>query len=443
MTAVVDVLSHADDGIVSHARSAAGALTPVAVCANVPALRGRVKPPADPAVAERIEALWDDLRRAKAISLAGKLHEALPIAERASAAADAIGYLPLQAEASYRFGGLKAMTGDLAHAPAELLRAARFADAAGDDRTRVEVYRLLLYYAGRQGKAELVPVYREEALAAIEREGGDEQARARLFASLAGAQTELGQFVEAKETGERALTLTEKAFGPNGRPVSDALVNLGIAYAKLGATDDAGRAFERARRILVEQLGADHPDVAVVESDVAEVLVLGLDLDGAASHYDRAIAVAEASWGKEHFRVGRYLHGLGETLLLQKRYADAEAVERRSLAITEKALGSSHARLVEPLWGLGEALLGQGRARDALAPLERALTIPPSDEALLGARAKFALARALVATGGDPMRARRLTAEALDVFEHTPRSPRMDLLLSDARAQLHAQPAAR
>jgi eukaryotic-like serine/threonine-protein kinase len=442
MNALVDVLSHADEAVVSHARSAAGSLSPISSCGNVPALRAKVKPPTDAAKAARVDELWGDLRRAKAMAMAGKLHEALPIAASASSAADGIGYLPLQAEASYRFGGLQAMTGDLEHAQAELLRALHFADAAADDRTRAEVCRMLYYYASRQGKPELMPVYRDEALATIEREGGDAQAEARLFVAIAGAQTEIGQYAEAKVTAERAVALTENAFGADARPVADALVNLGIAYGKLGATVDAHRVLERAREIVVALLGAEHPDVAVVESDLADVLLAGLDLTGAESHYDRAIFIAEASWGKEHYRVGRYVHGLGETLILQKRYAEAEAVEGRALAISEKSLGPRHARLVEPLWGLGEALLGEGRPRDALAPLERALTIPPSDEALLPARAKYALARALAATGGDARRARTLAVEAVGVFEHTPASPRMDALLADARAWLgaHAGP---
>lgn len=437
MSSVVEALEHADDGVVSHARSLADSLTPVAVCADVAALRARVKPPADPAVAKRIEELQGDLRRAKTMALAGKLRDALPIAAAASSAADAIGYAPLQAEASYRFGGLTGMTGDLEHGQAELLRGAHFADAAGDDRTRTEICRLLMYNAGRQGKADLVPVFREEAMAAIERRGGDDQAQARLLASLAGAQVELGQFVDAQATGKKALALSEKAFGPDARSVSDALINLGIADAKLGALGDARHEFERASSILVGQLGAEHPDSVVSESNIADVALLALDLAAAESHYRHVVTVAEATWGKEHFRVGRYLAGLGETLLVEKRWDEAEPMERHALAISEKALGAQHPRLVEPLWGIGVALMGLGRAREAIAPLERALTLRV-DDPYLAARAKLALAEALAATGGDAQRARKLAAEARDTFEHTPESPRVSGLLEETRSWLAA-----
>ena len=69
---------------------------------------------------------------------------------------------------------------------------------------------------------------------------------------------------------------------------------------------------------------------------------------------------------------------------------------------------------------LGDALMQEGRPRDAVVALERSLTIPhrayPGDMA----RARFALASALVLSGGDLARAVALARQAQDDFAATP-----------------------
>jgi tetratricopeptide (TPR) repeat protein len=423
MGALVEVLAHADDGVVGHALAASESLTSPAVCSDAAALRARIKPPADRATAAKIEAIQGDLLRAKALAVAGRFRQALPVAANASTEADAIGYLPLQAEASYRLGGLQAMSGDLVHAESSLLRAIRTADASGDDRTRVEASRLLLYNASRRAKPELISVLQEQAMGALQRLGGDEEAEARLFTSVAGALTEVNEYEQARSAGERALQLSEKSFGGDSSQVAEALTNLGIADAKLGYESESLRCFNRSLSIELARLGPDHPTVAAIEDDIGEVMLMQLQVTEAAEHYRRAVEIAEANLGPDHFRLALYLHGLAETLILQGRYDSAEGLERRALAISEKALGREHPRLVELLRAMGQIMMGSARPKDAAEFFERALKLATQDEPTSIARVKFGLAQALLVAGSDA-RARELALEARDSMEQAAHCPR-------------------
>src|SRR6266705_554827 len=56
----------------------------------------------------------------------------------------------------------------------------------------------------------------------------------------------------------------------------------------------------------------------------------------------RALAIREKALGPDHPDVASLLNNLAELYRAQGRYADAEALFKRSLAIREKALGPDH-----------------------------------------------------------------------------------------------------
>jgi hypothetical protein len=90
--------------------------------------------------------------------------------------------------------------------------------------------------------------------------------------------------------------------------------------------------------------------------------------------------------------------------------AEAEA----SIAIYERRFGPEHLDLYLPLLEKGRTLLAKGDAAGAIAPLERALlrATPGEVDPLYVAEAKLALGRALLRTGREPARGRKLVEEA-------------------------------
>lgn len=94
---------------------------------------------------------------------------------------------------------------------------------------------------------------------------------------------------------------------------------------------------------------------------------------------------------------------------------DAAVAEfTQALSIEERALGPEHPNLAYDLLGLADGELEAGKQADAIAHYERALALrvahgsPPVEVA----EARFSLARALVKTRGDRVRAMKLATQA-------------------------------
>jgi tetratricopeptide (TPR) repeat protein len=140
------------------------------------------------------------------------------------------------------------------------------------------------------------------------------------------------------------------------------------------AAHDPKRAIEllqRARDILIEVGGPDDPSLPVTYNNMA---IAYLDL---------------------------------------QRWQEAIDVAKESQRILEQQ-GPDTPALVGPLTSQAKALRGEGKPKDALPILERAVRIADAGKtrAEAAATARITLARALIATHGDAVRARTLAADA-------------------------------
>jgi len=112
------------------------------------------------------------------------------------------------------------------------------------------------------------------------------------------------------------------------------------------------------------------------------------------------------------------LQNLGEIHQLMGEYAEARARFERSLAIWEKVRGPDHPDVAVTLNRLAEVALEQERPQEMLQFLERAVGIFEAHEGVQDGEAKgrLALARALVAAGGDLERARSQANQAAEAY---------------------------
>ena len=139
LRATVDELTQADPTTVEHAVEAVTSLPGLSRCTDVEALAATVPPPEDPAVAERVTALDDQLVEARTKQRAGRYDEGLQVAEAVVSEATTLGYEPLLARAWLRQGTLQRATGDYEGAVTTLQRAYELAlarDAHGRGRRR-------------------------------------------------------------------------------------------------------------------------------------------------------------------------------------------------------------------------------------------------------------------------------------------------------------------
>src|SRR5439155_1361242 len=80
---------------------------------------------------------------------------------------------------------------------------------------------------------------------------------------------------------QRALTIRERAFGPDHPDVARSLNNLANVLGSTGDYAGARRLQERALAILEKALGPDHPDVAKSLNNLGRLLLATGDYAGA------------------------------------------------------------------------------------------------------------------------------------------------------------------
>ena len=232
---------------------------------------------------------------------------------------------------------------------------------------------------------------------------------------LGNALVAAGELERAAAVQAETLRIWTAAFGPRHARVASALGNAAVLDLHRGAYQEALAGFEQVLAIQQETLGAEHPRTALTVSHIGNTL-LHLDrADEARARLEQAAALQERALGAEHPELGATLAALGALRCAAGEPA-GEPLLRQALAIGE---ARRHARLeLAALIELGDCLVRRGRARAALPLLERALAGEkagaPREEL---ARLRFALARALVASGGDDALLERAGALAREARE--------------------------
>ncbi|HSN32037.1 MAG TPA: tetratricopeptide repeat protein, partial [Ideonella sp.] len=166
--------------------------------------------------------------------------------------------------------------------------------------------------------------------------------------------------------------------------------------------------------ILVKLVGPEHPLVAGADNNLGLTAEAEGRLDAAERYYRESVRLFEQSLGPDHPRVAIALSNLGATLHKRNKPAETLAAFQRALAINTARFGPDYPDSLDALLGEGESLVALGRPKEARAPIARALKMASSGEPQLWgqAEARFALAEALWASGGDRARAHALAVEA-------------------------------
>lgn len=216
------------------------------------------------------------------------------------------------------------------------------------------------------------------------------------------------------ERALRSLQETERIFLDSGEGPAAMTVlaaTHAAAAARSGDLETANDKLIQAIALTGNRTGAN---AAAVRSDFGEFLLARGRAHEAGPPLVRAVELLEREIGATHTttRVVRTL------LAEQKRAVGALDDAARLFAMTTRAYAGPNA--AEPDEALARALTGQGliaivagRPQDALPLLERAVAIVrPDDLAGVRARARFVLARLLVADSSEQPRARELAQQA-------------------------------
>jgi tetratricopeptide (TPR) repeat protein len=177
--------------------------------------------------------------------------------------------------------------------------------------------------------------------------------------------------------------------------------------SSLGREEEAAKLFRRTLALSESLLGAHHPRVVDALAGLGHSLLASGRGGEAQEPLERALALAQAGLKPGHELLGAIRVDLGDL-------ASARQQPERALALYRAALQNDEHGSAGPARSsarVGGALVELGRAADAIAPLEAAVGAAALSAAE-AASARWYLAQALLATGGDRARARSLAEEA-------------------------------
>ena len=379
---LVDVLADADVDVVARALDATARLGDVERCASEEYVRAAVEPPADAEVAERVEALRDQLAGARARKAAGRFAPALAMVDATLGEAETVEYPPLTAEAQILRGTLLSETGDDEAGVTALRIGFREALAVGDDEQTLDAVLELSRITGIElGHHDEGRWWGEIGEALLAKAPELAPRRAALLAHLGMVAIRDARYDDGLSQLTRAHELLLAAEPPSQPAIARNLERIAGAYHYLGRHEESAAHYEQALKLQETLVAANHPSRArAMESLATAATNLG-QFERAGALYEEALAILEEAYGLDHPHVANTLHQHGLLLLDQGRLDDAEPLLRRALAIRRDKLPEDHPRIAATLNAIGTVLRKRGDRAGAHALQLEALRIT---EARLG-----------------------------------------------------------
>ncbi|MEM9459836.1 MAG: tetratricopeptide repeat-containing serine/threonine-protein kinase [Myxococcota bacterium] len=376
--AAVKLLLRADTQAVDKAVFVVTDLPGLARCDDTIVLRQqqqRVPPPEDPQVAQQVEGLREQLAELEVQHRAGQYARALERAEPVVQRAEALGYVPLLAEARLQRGRAHLGAGRYAEAEQDLTQAHALAFEHGHDQVVLDAAIELVYAVGYRQARHAEGLMWGRTFLPLARRIGDETLVADGLNHLGVVLRAQGKPEEAEQRFRRALQLREHALGPDHPQVATAANNLGNALHDQGLYEASEVMHRRALKIYENTLGMDHPDVSMSVDNLGATFLVEGRLEEAEQLFGRALATAERSLGTDHVRVATILGHLGAVLHGQGKHERAERRFRQALPVLERALGADHPEVAEGVYNLGYVLHVRQRHEQAELRYRRALLI--------------------------------------------------------------------
>jgi len=416
LESVVQLLAEADQRTVESAIPAVAGLEPTDVCLHEDAL-GRAPPPPAQELRPRLAELQRKLAHVAMLHRLGKPSQGLAALEELRGELAELAWGPLMASAGTMESVLLESSGELARAEqvgvAAYLQAARSsawdvaADAAselgditGDLLARPDDGRLWIAHAEMAASLAGDPLGLHEA----DRLG-----------TLANIALRAGAYDEARALNERVLELRRASVGPEHYYVARVLVNIGVvAIVQGGRDEEARRAYEEALPILERTVGPEHPDVAVVLVNLGNIVLSEGDSAEAKALFERAIAIQSAVLSADHPALAMSILNVGVVHRLMGQPEQAFTQVSRAIAMWERTVDPQHPYLGLGYFNLGTIEVAREHPREAMAAYERTVAIYRHHEGVQQYEpdAELALAKLLVAHGGDRARALELARTA-------------------------------
>jgi tetratricopeptide (TPR) repeat protein len=184
-----------------------------------------------------------------------------------------------------------------------------------------------------------------------------------------------GNYYSTEPIVKSCLKRRENAKGPDHPHVATMLNNLAEVYRSQGKYEDAEPLCTRALKIRETVLGPDHPDLSVTLNNLALLYYSQGKYEEAEPLYTRALKITETVLGPDHPAIATTLNNLAWLYYSQGKYEEAEPLYTRDLKITETVLGPDHPDIATTLNNLALLYQSQGKYEQAEPLYTRALRI--------------------------------------------------------------------
>ncbi|HUJ60395.1 MAG TPA: tetratricopeptide repeat protein, partial [Kofleriaceae bacterium] len=472
LVGLVDVLSHADAGVVQRAPNAAWAIFDPAPCNDAHVLLEAPAVPRTPEQAAflgKLRAFDDAGRYQDGIALAkpqldaarargdrdaeldlslvlGQLDEEVappeqiaPIYERALELAEASGRDLDAAVALIRLANL---TGSVQHQHAAAhrqldLARAKLARLGGGNvairATLLDTEGEVLMDENRLGEAETA--LREAAKELAQAYGDDHPQLGNALGTLSEILRGEGKQAESLEVSRHTADVLRRALGDEHPTVAGAELNLATALVWMHRDDEARPLLAHADAVFARTFGDDHPVRAAVYGSLGELERDQSHWDAAIDAFRKALAVL-VKLGDVAGQAGAR-GDLARTLSLAGRGDEAVAEQTKVVAIYEQLGPDGAPRLPAALADLADIDTARGKPALAVPIAERAVALAEARPADANpddlADARLALAAALWDAGRDRTRARALAEKARAAYTDPARVGRAAQWLADHR----------
>jgi DNA-binding winged helix-turn-helix (wHTH) protein/tetratricopeptide (TPR) repeat protein len=202
----------------------------------------------------------------------------------------------------------------------------------------------------------------------IYRAAGNHLGAADALRLMADQQGGAGHIRQARATYQRAL----KILGGTGEHLKTAVIlnNMGIGYTNEGDLDRGEQCY-RLAKFHFEQAG-DKQNTATALSNIADILYLRGNLQGAAKTYEKVIEILSSLDGVPP---GYPLYRLADLELAQGRVQDAHRLAQQAVDALRQVQGDSGGEPTGALSELGDVLKAEGDLEGARQQYEAALEI--------------------------------------------------------------------
>jgi len=414
LRALIGAFDRVDAATAEHAIAAVRRLASDGACEDVDVLAEAPAPGAAMLEAGARARVAD----ARALVMAGRYADALPVAQAAVETAREAGSDDVLVDALLELASALAHSGRPRESEDADVEAAVLATKIGaDDRAAQAAIHLMHNLAQDQGRIDDALVWARHAEGSVARVGRGGHREAELLASFGVLHGLRSDYAASRAAFESALAL-ERGIDEESLEVAHLRNNLAVTLDQLALGDAARTEHLAALEINERLLGPNHPGVAHGFIDLGYTeLNLGLP-EQAREHFDRALVILAALGDETPLRARAFL-GFGVAQSMLGDFASAEVQMREALVRFERHYGANSFWVAQALGDLGYLELSRGRPEIAVQTLRRALEVTAND----GMRDEQEDARMLMLLGealgesGQHEEARREFMRSAAVFE--------------------------